>query len=504
MATVSYANNREDILLARAFGSEYTGFYIDVGANYPDQESVTKLFYDRGWSGVNVEPASEPFAALVRERRRDINLNIGLAEQPGEATFYEYRTEFAGRSTFDDELIDRYRTEDGQEPFARTVALGTLAAVWEEHVGDRVVDFLKIDVEGNEEAVLRGADFVRFRPRVVIVEATAPGSVELTHDAWDPLLTGHGYRLVLFDGLNRVYVEEGQPELAEKLSVPVNVFDDYEPVSMTNQRDIWLSTHEYASKLETENGRLLKRIGQLHEEQGELHEERRHLRAVGQQLNDALVDSKRDAVTARTMVAGLRAELEAAESLKARATVELNASREAFAALEAELLGIRRSWLGRLLFGLRRARRRLRSIGYRGREAAGAVTATIPAFPAVPSPPAPSGTDRYDQAMSWKASVRQALGWPLRRALNPRFEAVAYEIARVQGSAHAEAEATRQLTAAIERSISESIEQHVQSVIEVAANVGDRLDRTLVVLERIESRLDAADAERPGSRTPAE
>jgi hypothetical protein len=106
--------------------------------------------------------------------------------------------------------------------------------------------------------------------------------------------------------------------------------------------------------------------------------------------------------------------------------------------------------------------------------------------------------------MSWKASVRQAAGWPLRRALNPRFEAVANEIAQSRGAAQADAQAMRELTAAIERSIAEAIEEHVQSVIEVAAIVGDQLDRTLVVLERIEARLDAADAEPLASPNSAE
>jgi ABC-type transporter Mla subunit MlaD len=100
--------------------------------------------------------------------------------------------------------------------------------------------------------------------------------------------------------------------------------------------------------------------------------------------------------------------------------------------------------------------------------------------------------------------AKQALGWPLRRTLNPRFEAVSAALDRVEGAAHAEAEATRNLTAAIERSIQEAIEQHTQSVIEVAANVGDRLDRTLIVLERLEARLDQAEAAQPASRAAPE
>ena len=44
------------------------GFYVDVGAHDPVQDSVTKLFYDRGWRGVNVEPQLAQHAALCAQR----------------------------------------------------------------------------------------------------------------------------------------------------------------------------------------------------------------------------------------------------------------------------------------------------------------------------------------------------------------------------------------------------------------------------------------------------
>ena len=56
MTFISYAQNFEDIRLWRALKFFENGFYIDVGANDPTHDSVTKAFYDRGWSGINVEP----------------------------------------------------------------------------------------------------------------------------------------------------------------------------------------------------------------------------------------------------------------------------------------------------------------------------------------------------------------------------------------------------------------------------------------------------------------
>jgi hypothetical protein len=63
-----------------------------------------------------------------------------------------------------------------------------------------------IDVEGHGREVLAGANFERFGPLVVIVEATRPNSTAPTHASWEGLLVDHDYRFTVFDGLNRFYV----------------------------------------------------------------------------------------------------------------------------------------------------------------------------------------------------------------------------------------------------------------------------------------------------------
>jgi len=59
MTFVSYAQNYEDVMLWRALKHIENGFYIDVGAAWPSEHSVTKLFYDEGWRGINIEPNLE-------------------------------------------------------------------------------------------------------------------------------------------------------------------------------------------------------------------------------------------------------------------------------------------------------------------------------------------------------------------------------------------------------------------------------------------------------------
>lgn len=56
---ISYAQNFEDVMLWRALKHVKKGFYVDVGAWSPDNDSVTRFFYENGWHGINIEPNSD-------------------------------------------------------------------------------------------------------------------------------------------------------------------------------------------------------------------------------------------------------------------------------------------------------------------------------------------------------------------------------------------------------------------------------------------------------------
>jgi FkbM family methyltransferase len=216
--TISYAQNSEDILLSRVLPGP-VGFYLDVGANHPVFHSVTKLFHDRGWQGINIEPSPVVFEQLAEARSRDINLNVGLADHDGLLTFFESPTHH-GWSTFRPELAEHYRGQ-GVTMTERTVPVTTLAKVCEEHV-DRTIDFLKIDAEGFEREILLGADFRRWRPRVLLIENAWP-------EAWEPLLDGIDYRPAAFDGLNRFYVRSEDSQLLPAFAATANALDNFIP-----------------------------------------------------------------------------------------------------------------------------------------------------------------------------------------------------------------------------------------------------------------------------------
>lgn len=289
MRFISYSQNNEDVLLWRALGHVRDGFYIDVGANDPVEHSVTKAFYDAGWRGINIEPLPAHIAAFDEQRPGDVNLAVAAGGEAGTLTLYDV-PDVRGWASPEKSVADLHRAE-GHTVAELTVPVRTLADVCAEHVRGEI-HFLKIDVEGFEGEVLRGMDLERWRPWVLVIEATLPNSRETNHGSWEHLVTNRRYRYAWFDGLNRYYVAEEHAELMASFGIQPNVFDDY--ISYHLDR-AWAANRaatqalreteeqadaaraelhdmmQFAENLETEKQEALAEIAQLRQDLAQAH-----------------------------------------------------------------------------------------------------------------------------------------------------------------------------------------------------------------------------------------
>lgn len=317
---ISYAQNHEDIVLARILKPWVRqGHWIDVGAGHPTLDSVTRLFSDFGWTGINVEPLEEEFSLLCEARPKDINLKCAIGKSSGVATLYEGPPESRGSSTLIRDVANS--TQSGAKFLKETqVEVSTFldvfkAAPWH-------VDFIKIDIEGMETELITSTDWAQVPVEIVVVEATLPNSVIQSHQSWEPTLQAAGYTFRLFDGLNRFYSREssfsGAAETSKAEWFPATAQDNfvsYRQVLMEEQineisRSIVLarehreSAETYCRSLETELGTKNALYSELEKYARSLEDDRKSLRS-------GLALSEAERIRQRTQIEDLKLQLEA-------------------------------------------------------------------------------------------------------------------------------------------------------------------------------------------------
>jgi len=223
---ITFAQNFEDVMLERLFPGKKRGFYVDIGAWDPKAYSVTRHFYLRGWRGLNIEPIAWRHAMFVENRPRDINLRGLVGSGSGPTRFYEcVEEDYLSTTVADVAVAMRAKGLTVNEYDVDVERLDTLI---ERHC-PKVIDFLKLDVEGSEADVLKTIDLKRFRPRALVIEATTPGSGLKSWDEpdafaswgeWEEDVLRQGYVFARFDGLNRFYLRREDRKLAHRLALP--------------------------------------------------------------------------------------------------------------------------------------------------------------------------------------------------------------------------------------------------------------------------------------------
>lgn len=188
------ARGREQELVREFFGDVRSGFFVEVGANQPRQESQTWHLEQLGWTGVLVEPQPDLAADLWCVRSAKV---FAVACSSPQNAGRRMRLYLAGPLS----SLDRDRMAPGAEPErVIEVPVRTLDDVLMEARAPVGFELLSIDVEGHELEVLSGFELARWRPRLILLED------HVTDLAKHRYLTGAGYRLIRRFGNNGWYV----------------------------------------------------------------------------------------------------------------------------------------------------------------------------------------------------------------------------------------------------------------------------------------------------------
>ena len=157
----------ENIILERIFAKRYNGFYIDIGAHHPVRFSNTLNLYQKGWTGINIEPNHETIEIFKKMRSRDVNLNIAVSTKKNKCNYYKFKDPALNTT---DIKICRMRERQGYSCIEKSIVqTKTLNQILLQNC-KKNIDLLKIDVEGKELDVLKSNNWERFIPNVIICE----------------------------------------------------------------------------------------------------------------------------------------------------------------------------------------------------------------------------------------------------------------------------------------------------------------------------------------------
>lgn len=197
----SYSQYNEDLLIDVILKCKQNGFYVDIGANDPVVLNNTKRFYDRGWTGLNIEPNPELFENICKNRDRDLNLNIGIDEKTGIIPFYVMSSHtlssFDKAAALKGEEIHRAELEK-----IINVRVLPLKDVFHEYIRNQHIDFMTVDTEGYDLKVLISNDWAVFCPALIMVE-TGDNATEI-----DSYLMQKDYLLVFNNYTNSIYLHK--------------------------------------------------------------------------------------------------------------------------------------------------------------------------------------------------------------------------------------------------------------------------------------------------------
>lgn len=194
-AIKSYSQEGEDMILRRVFEGKRSGFYVDIGAHHPLRFSNTHYFYRHGWRGINVEPNPDSFRAFKSVRQRDLNLQAGVSDIEGRLTYYLF--DEPALNTFDETLV-KSRLANTQYKVVGTIEIlvERLDSILRKHLPPNMeIDFLSIDVEGLDLAVLNSNDWRLYRPKIVLVEVLGKSLEDVQHGDIFNFMKGQGYEL---------------------------------------------------------------------------------------------------------------------------------------------------------------------------------------------------------------------------------------------------------------------------------------------------------------------
>jgi FkbM family methyltransferase len=179
-----YSQIGQDAWVNSVLNGKRNGFFVELGACDGLYLSNT-LYFERhlDWNGICIEPNERYWSALGRNRR--CNLSHALVHSEPDQMVDFVLAEAA--SGIDDETGNKHVVK---------LRTSTLEQVLDAYNAPRIIDYLSLDVEGQEYNILSTFPFDKYQFRCLTVEHNAPHVGSENQQKIRDLLEGAGYRFV--------------------------------------------------------------------------------------------------------------------------------------------------------------------------------------------------------------------------------------------------------------------------------------------------------------------
>ena len=187
---IAYSHWGIDLIITKLLNSKNKGIYIDVGCHHPFLNNHSYLLYKSGWEGINIDIDYNSIDMFNFFRKSDVNIQTAVTDHKGEVDLFFYHNR-AAKNTISKEF-----GSDAKEQ--KKINSDTLNNIIENSkFKNSKIDFVSIDVEGNEMNVLNGFNLKKYKPKLILLEFILPNKKEFYEKDINEITNSEVYKFLI-------------------------------------------------------------------------------------------------------------------------------------------------------------------------------------------------------------------------------------------------------------------------------------------------------------------
>ena len=195
----SYSMFGEDVFIEKFFKKRPKGVYVDVGCYHPLDGNNTYLLYKKGWHGMNIDLNETSIDLFNKARKNDVNIRIAVSNKFKKIKFF-YRKKINMLNTINKKFASSSFRKGFKTSYVQADTLNSVLG--KSKYKNKKIEFLNLDIEGNEINALKSLNFKKYSPKLICVEIHnySSGSSKSVNLKSNPI-----YKFLLKKGYSQVW-----------------------------------------------------------------------------------------------------------------------------------------------------------------------------------------------------------------------------------------------------------------------------------------------------------